>query len=235
MRRTETNATRSRRKRAVIADSGQRRREAVRARPPAAAGAPLAPSPANQARYDLLDRAAEIAEEAIEANALELSAEFVERQRRIIGSIREATLAALKLAEGIGQAQEASDSVQRRPGNGSERLTALHNSALDFFHSAMHLIGATAGACSAAPEAGDPIRAGQTTVNASRPALTLRQRRVLGLLLGGLPNKLIAYELGVSEATVKAHVSQVLHKFHVHSRAQVIARLSRRIDLERPN
>jgi DNA-binding NarL/FixJ family response regulator len=32
---------------------------------------------------------------------------------------------------------------------------------------------------------------------------------------GGLPNKLIAHELGVTEATVKAHVSRVLLMFNV--------------------
>jgi len=37
--------------------------------------------------------------------------------------------------------------------------------------------------------------------------LTPQQVRVLMMLSGGLLNKQIAYELGVSEATVKAHVS----------------------------
>ena len=39
----------------------------------------------------------------------------------------------------------------------------------------------------------------------------------------GLPNKLIAYEIGVSEATIKAHVSAVLRKLKVRSRGQAIA------------
>jgi hypothetical protein len=49
---------------------------------------------------------------------------------------------------------------------------------------------------------------------------------------GGLPNKLIAHELGVTEATVKAHVSLVLLKFNVYSRARVIAQMSGTADLE---
>ena len=49
------------------------------------------------------------------------------------------------------------------------------------------------------------------------------QQRVFELLITGLPNKLIAYEIGVSEATVKAHVSAVLRKLQVRSRAQAIA------------
>ncbi len=42
--------------------------------------------------------------------------------------------------------------------------------------------------------------------------LTPQQTRVLTMLAEGLLNKQIAYELGVSEATVKAHVSAVLQK-----------------------
>ncbi len=50
--------------------------------------------------------------------------------------------------------------------------------------------------------------------------------------MDGLPNKLIAHQLGLTEATVKAHVSQVLMKFNVHSRARVIAEMSRSAGLE---
>ena len=53
------------------------------------------------------------------------------------------------------------------------------------------------------------------------------QTRVLGMLAEGLLNKQIAYELGVSEATIKAHVSAVLHKLGVDSRTQAVIMLSR--------
>jgi DNA-binding NarL/FixJ family response regulator len=52
--------------------------------------------------------------------------------------------------------------------------------------------------------------------------LTPQQVRVLMMLSGGLPNKQIAYELGVSEATVKAHVSAILQKLEVDSRTQAV-------------
>jgi DNA-binding NarL/FixJ family response regulator len=59
---------------------------------------------------------------------------------------------------------------------------------------------------------------------ASEPAppdrLTPREREVLDLIGRGLPNKLIARELGVSEKTVKAHVGQVLAKLGVSDRTQ---------------
>ncbi|MFK8252400.1 response regulator transcription factor [Ancylobacter terrae] len=52
--------------------------------------------------------------------------------------------------------------------------------------------------------------------------LTPQQVRVLMMLSEGLLNKQIAYELGVSEATVKAHVSAILQKLDVESRTQAV-------------
>jgi DNA-binding NarL/FixJ family response regulator len=52
--------------------------------------------------------------------------------------------------------------------------------------------------------------------------LTPQQVRVLMMLSEGLLNKQIAYELGVSEATVKAHVSAILEKLGVESRTQAV-------------
>ncbi len=57
--------------------------------------------------------------------------------------------------------------------------------------------------------------------------LTPQQTRVLTMLGEGLLNKQIAYELNVSEATVKAHVSAVLQKLGVDSRTQAVILLSR--------
>lgn len=57
--------------------------------------------------------------------------------------------------------------------------------------------------------------------------LTPQQARVLSMLAEGLLNKQIAYELGVSEATIKAHVSAVLQKLGVDSRTQAVIRLSK--------
>ncbi|MCB1493596.1 MAG: response regulator transcription factor [Rhodobiaceae bacterium] len=63
---------------------------------------------------------------------------------------------------------------------------------------------------------------------ASRLAtLTPQQVRVLMMLSEGLLNKQIAYELSVSEATVKAHVSAILQKLGVDSRTQAVIAASR--------
>jgi DNA-binding NarL/FixJ family response regulator len=58
-------------------------------------------------------------------------------------------------------------------------------------------------------------------------SLTPQQVRVLMMLSEGLLNKQIAYELTVSEATVKAHVSAILQKLGVDSRTQAVIAASK--------
>ncbi len=58
-------------------------------------------------------------------------------------------------------------------------------------------------------------------------SLTPQQSRVLAMLAEGLLNKQIAYELGVSEATIKAHVSAILLKLNVDSRTQAVIQLGK--------
>ncbi|MEU6995132.1 response regulator transcription factor [Streptomyces sp. NPDC046465] len=53
--------------------------------------------------------------------------------------------------------------------------------------------------------------------------LTSRESEVLQLVRRGMANKEIARRLGLSEKTIKFHVSNVLAKAHVASRAQLIA------------
>jgi DNA-binding NarL/FixJ family response regulator len=50
--------------------------------------------------------------------------------------------------------------------------------------------------------------------------LTPRERQVLSLVGEGLPNKLIARRLGISEKTVKAHLTSVFHRIGVTDRTQ---------------
>lgn len=57
--------------------------------------------------------------------------------------------------------------------------------------------------------------------------LTPQQVRVLMMLSEGLLNKQIAFELKVSEATVKAHVSAILQKLGVESRTQAVIAASK--------
>lgn len=57
--------------------------------------------------------------------------------------------------------------------------------------------------------------------------LTPQQTRVLGMIGEGLLNKQIAFELGVSEATIKAHVSAILLKLNVDSRTQAVIQMGK--------
>ncbi len=56
--------------------------------------------------------------------------------------------------------------------------------------------------------------------------LTPRQAEVMGLLLQGLPNKLIARQLNLSVETVKDHVAAVLRALGVSSRTQAVLAVS---------
>ena len=58
-------------------------------------------------------------------------------------------------------------------------------------------------------------------------SLSAHQYKVLSLVAEGLLNKQIAYELGVSEATIKAHVSAILLKLNVDSRTQAVIQLGK--------
>lgn len=57
--------------------------------------------------------------------------------------------------------------------------------------------------------------------------LTPQQLRVLMMLSQGMLNKQIAFDLKVSEATVKAHVSAILQKLGVDSRTQAVIAVSK--------
>ena len=51
--------------------------------------------------------------------------------------------------------------------------------------------------------------------------LTPKQIKVLHGVRSGQPNKQIAYDLGIAEATVKTHVTALMRKLNVHNRTQV--------------
>jgi DNA-binding NarL/FixJ family response regulator len=60
------------------------------------------------------------------------------------------------------------------------------------------------------------------------PAITAREREILAHIAAGHPNKQIATELGISEFTVKRHVSRILDKMVVNDRAQAVVEGIRR-------
>lgn len=70
-----------------------------------------------------------------------------------------------------------------------------------------------------APKAAQALVAARTE-HRDDPELTPREREVLGLLADGLPNKLIARRLDISEKTVKAHLTNIFQRIGVTDRTQ---------------
>jgi DNA-binding NarL/FixJ family response regulator len=93
-----------------------------------------------------------------------------------------------------------------------------------------------------AAEGGSPLdpRAARSLLEAkSAPdplaGLSPREREVLALLVDGMPNKLIALRLGISEKTVKSHLTNVFRRIGVTDRVQAVLWVERqglRRDLE---
>ena len=60
--------------------------------------------------------------------------------------------------------------------------------------------------------------------NGGDAALTPRQLDVLGCLLQGRPNKLIARDLGLTEGTVKIHIAAILRSLGASNRTEAVVR-----------
>ena len=57
--------------------------------------------------------------------------------------------------------------------------------------------------------------------------LTPQQFKVLMMVSQGMLNKQIAYDMGISEATVKAHVTAIMNKLGVSNRTQAVLAASK--------
>jgi two-component system nitrate/nitrite response regulator NarL len=68
------------------------------------------------------------------------------------------------------------------------------------------------------PGAGEPENAAPSSGRMA--PLSSRESQVLSLIADGLPNKIIASDLGMAEATVKVHVKALMRKLNVQNRTQ---------------
>lgn len=73
----------------------------------------------------------------------------------------------------------------------------------------------------------------EMTIASIMSKLTPQQFRVATMLAQGLLNKQIAYELNVTEATIKAHVTEIFRKLGVHSRTQAVLAIGQ-LDVQQP-
>ena len=70
-----------------------------------------------------------------------------------------------------------------------------------------------------------PTNAGaRATADKDIPDLTPREQQVLAELELGLPNKLIAAKLNLSESTVKMHIQHIMRKCAAHNRTEAVLR-----------
>lgn len=72
-----------------------------------------------------------------------------------------------------------------------------------------------------------PIRERASLPPINVEELTAREREVLQRLAEGLPNKIIAQRLGISEHTVKFHINAILSKLGAQSRTDAVVRATR--------
>jgi len=63
--------------------------------------------------------------------------------------------------------------------------------------------------------------------------LTPQQHRVLALMAEGKPNKMIAFDMQITEPTVKSHVTEILRRLGVQSRTQAVI-VAQKLGLEPP-
>ena len=69
---------------------------------------------------------------------------------------------------------------------------------------------------------------GATIGDADLDPLTARELEVLALVAEGLPNKMIATALGISDQTVKFHVAAIIGKLGAANRTDAVRRAVRR-------
>ncbi len=210
--------------------------------PPTPGAAEIGATPPSQVSararlaYGLLKAAMDEAGETVEANGAMFAAGWSGLQARTLDSIHASALATIEFMEAMNRAEGSKELAAAQFAFGRRQREALDRHMIEFLAAARNMIAVLSalpsdplvdcskpGKCPAAP-------CNTQSVAERLKALTERQKRVLELIAEGLPNKVIAYQLGLCETTVKAHVSGILRKLCVYNRARAIALLAN-IDL----
>jgi DNA-binding NarL/FixJ family response regulator len=128
------------------------------------------------------------------------------------------------VVESAPQPEQLSVTVMRLPGSRPEQVTLVHlMQPIDQqgrLARALEQLGAREEARPPAPA--HPAVRGPVAL-AKAPPLTEREREILRLVAAGLQNKEIAQRLGISLATVRNHVHNILEKLEVHSKLEAVS------------
>jgi DNA-binding NarL/FixJ family response regulator len=181
--------------------------------------------------YGLLKAAIDEAVQSIQANNMQFADECRRLEARAIESIYASALATIEFMDAVS-ADGPTNAAARQIAHSRRPREVLNDEVMNFLAAARNMISALT-----APVSGPSVDCSRASTCPTTPCetqnvverlktLTERQRRVLELIADGLPNKIIAYRLGVCETTVKAHVSEILRKLCVYSRARAIVLLA---------
>ncbi len=217
-------------------DDWAERDEAVRFPAPGAVGVSMAAPSQMSARtrlaYGLLKAAMDEGRETAELQYAFLGAEWRKLHTQAISSVHASALAMIELMEALHRAEGPSDVATAQITHSRRQRDAMDRQMIEFLAMARNMISVLAAfPANASVDCSKPGKCASAPCNAQGVAerlktLTERQRRVLELIAEGLPNKVIAYQLGLCETTVKAHVSGILRKLCVYNRARAIALLA---------
>jgi two-component system, LuxR family, response regulator FixJ len=113
--------------------------------------------------------------------------------------------------------------VMTGQGEVQDAVTAMKAGAVDFIEKPFdddRLLGAIEQALTVSGRAARDREAAEAAERVA--TLSSRERQVLDLLMAGRPNKLIAYNLGISVRTVEVHRARMLERLGIRSAAEAI-------------
>ncbi len=160
-----------------------------------------------------------------------IKVELTKLQIEATQAMRAYVLATIDYVSALGDATDAPAAVTIKIGHFRRQGLSVTERLDDFIESKRHIVSIL----TERPKhrsLGAPVapvvrrRENSQSVSANLRKLTPRENQVVELLVKGLPNKQIGYELGISVTTVKAHIGKILQKLNISNRARVIALLA---------
>jgi len=191
------------------------------------------PTPLSE-QHALLKEAIKESQRVIDNAYRGTRSEAADFQGQAIAALYQCVTATLRLSEFLGEAAGPSAATCRYLGTRIHWGGSINEQAYEFLETARHFVLALTSCVQPASSRSiwpsNGAQSSRDSFHACLAELSPTQRRAFDLLLKGRPNKLIAYELGVAESTVKTHMSSLFRKLRVRSRAHAIAIAA---DLER--